>query len=270
MTVAASSRLARQIAAAGLDWMVPDWPVPPGVRALVTTRNGNAGPGSFGTTGLGAGTGDTSDPLAESRRLLRAFLPAEPRWMRQVHGTVVAIHDAQSDAAPVEADAAVTHEPGVVCVVLTADCLPVMLADRHGSAVGVAHAGWRGLAAGVLERTVAAFVQIGVREDDLVAWLGPAIGPAAFEVGADVLDAFDAQNRAADACFLSSGPGKWHADLFGIARRRLAECGVTSVGGGGVCTHSDSARFYSWRRDRDGGRMAALAWLAPEEPAPHV
>jgi YfiH family protein len=270
MNVAALSPLARQIAAVGLDWIVPDWPVRPDVRALVTTRNGSVGPGMFGTMNLGASTGNTTDTLAESRRLLQAFLPAEPRWMRQVHGTVVAIHGAQANVTPVEADAAVTREPGVVCAVLTADCLPVLLADRHGTAVGVAHAGWRGLAAGVLERTVAAFVRIGVRADDLVAWLGPAIGPAAFEVGADVLDAFDARDHAADARFLSSGPGKWHADLFGIARQRLADCGVTSVGGGGVCTHSDSARFYSWRRDRDGGRMAALAWLAPEESAPHV
>jgi YfiH family protein len=164
----------------------------------------------------------------------------------------------------------VTRERGVVCAVLVADCLPVMFADRRGTAVAVAHAGWRGLAAGVLERTIAAMAGLGVRADDLVAWLGPTIGPDAFEVGADVREAFLFPDRRADAHFTSSAPGKWHADLHGLARQRLEDCGVSAVSGVGFCTKTDATRFFSWRRDRECGRMAALAWLGSEEPARHV
>jgi len=262
--------LAQRIAAAGLDWIVPDWPVPLSVHALMTTRHGGVSRGPLATMNLGAHAGDTDDALAENRRRLRSILPAEPRWLSQVHGTAVAVQGAQRDPVPEAADAAITRERGVVCAVLVADCLPVLLADRHGTAVGVAHAGWRGLAAGVLERTVAAFDDIGVRAGDLVAWLGPAIGPAAFEVGAEVRAAFLAHDRRAEAHFASGAPEKWHADLHGLARQRLAECGVSAVGGGGFCTKADDARFYSWRRDRACGRMAALIWLAPDTPAPHV
>ncbi len=151
---------------------------------------------------------------------------------------------------------------GVVCAVLTADCLPVLLADRAGHAVGIAHAGWRGLAAGVLEATIAALRDVGARADDLVAWLGPAIGPARFEVGADVHDRFCAGDPAAETCFTPHGPGKWHADLYRLARARLVRSGVSQVGGGGYCTHSDAVRFFSYRRERDTGRMATVVWLA--------
>ena len=248
----ADASLAQRIADAGLDWIVPAWPAPSTVQALVTTRNGGAG-----------------EMVAESHRQLQAFVPAAPRWLRQVHGIDVAVQRAEPDTTPVFADAAITRERGVVCVVEAADCLPVLFADRAGTAVGVAHAGWRGLAAGIVERTVDRFESLGVRADDLVAWLGPAIGPAAFEVGADVRDAFLAHDLRADAHFASGAPGKWHADLCGLARQRLADSGVDGVSGGGFCTMSD-ARFHSWRRDRGGGRMAALAWLAPGASAPHV
>ena len=186
--------LAQRIADAGLDWIVPAWPAPSGVRALVTTQTGG-----IGETRAGIG-----------RRLL-PVIPAPPRWLRQVHGVDVAVHRAKADGAPAVADAAITREHGIVCVIEVADCLPVLFADRAGTAVGVAHAGWRGLAAGILERTVDRFETLGVRGDDLVAWFGPAIGSAAFEVGADVRDAFLAHDPGASAHFATGAPGKWHA-----------------------------------------------------------
>jgi len=256
--------LAQRIAAAGLDWIVPDWSVPRGVHALVTTRSGGVSTGARATLNLGAGIGDSDDAVAENRRRLLAFCPASPLWMHQVHGTGVAIHVAQRATTPAVADAAITCEHGVVCAVLTADCLPVVFAERRGGAVGIAHAGWRGLAAGVLERTVAELGSVGARADDLLAWLGPAIGPAGFEVGAEVLAAFDAVDPRAQEHFVGKSSGKWNADLYGLARQRLARCGVRNVSGGGFCTMTDATRFFSWRRDREGGRMAALVWLAPD------
>jgi hypothetical protein len=162
---------------------------------------------------------------------------------------------------PPVADAAVTRERGVVCAVLTADCLPVLFADRAGRAVGIAHAGWRGLAAGVLEATIAALAAQGVAPADLLVWLGPAIGPAAFEVGADVVAAFRATDPGAAASFVPQAGGKWHADLHALARRRLAAAGIGSVAGNVLCTYADPARFYSYRRERETGRMAAIVWL---------
>jgi purine-nucleoside/S-methyl-5'-thioadenosine phosphorylase / adenosine deaminase len=262
--------LAQRIEAAGLDWIVPDWPAPPSVQAVLTTRSGGVSAGALATMNLGKRVGDSDEAVAVNRRRLRAFLPAEPRWLHQVHGTVVAVHRAQQDGVTAVADAAVTRDLGVVCVVLTADCLPILLADRRGNAVGVAHAGWRGLAAGVLERTVSEMKKLGAVAEDLIAWLGPAIGPTAFEVGADVLEALRAAHRDADVHFVSGAPGKWYADLYGLARQQLADCGVGAVGGGGFCTKTDATRFYSWRRERGGGRMAALVWLVPRTADPHV
>jgi len=270
MTRDQAHSLAQRLEAAGLDWIVPDWGAPPSVHALVTTRNGGVSAGALATMNLGKGAGDTSEAVAENRSRLRAFLPSAPRWLHQVHGAAVAIHGAEEDRRPVVADAAITRESGVVCAVMTADCLPVLIADRRGSAVGVAHAGWRGLAAGVLERTVAEMKSLGAGTDDLVAWLGPAIGPRAFEVGPEVVEAFVSTHPRSNAHFVRGAPGKWHADLYGLARQRLTDCGVGSVGGGGFCTKTDATRFYSWRRDREGGRMAALIWLAPETAVPHV
>jgi hypothetical protein len=263
--VARETNLADRFAALGLDWVVPDWTVASRVRAFATTRRGGVSTGARATMNLGRNVGDDASLLAENRRRLESFLPAPPTWLTQVHGADVAVLTASSPGAPSPAaDASVTREPDVVCAVLTADCLPVLLADVRGRAVGIAHAGWRGLAAGVLEATIAALGDLGVPPGDVVAWLGPAIGPDRFEVGADVHDRFCADDPAAEATFVPQRPGKWHGDLFALARARLARVGVSQVTGGGHCTHSDAARFFSYRRERDTGRMATAIWLAHE------
>jgi YfiH family protein len=259
--------LAERIEAAGLDWIVPEWPVPPSVQAVLTTRTGGVSAGALATMNLGKRVGDSDETVAVNRRRLGAFLPAEPRWLHQVHGTGVAVQRSQQDGVAAVADAAVTRDPGVVCAVLSADCLPVLLANRRGNVVGVAHAGWRGLAAGVLEGTVAEMKSLGAVAEDLIAWLGPAIGPSAFEVGADVLEACAAHRRA-DVRFVGGAPGKWYVDLYGLARSN-ADCGVGTVGGGGFCTRL-TRRVSVRRRERDGGRMAALVWLVPGTADPHV
>ena len=241
------------------DCLLPDWPAPRGVRALVTTRAGGLSAAPWAGLNLGTAVGDDPATVAANRRLLAALLPHEPRWLRQVHGTGVVDAGTVGSPAP-EADAAFTRTPGVVCVVQMADCLPVLLAARDGSAVAAAHAGWRGLAGGVLENTVAA---LGVPPHRLVAWLGPAIGPERFEVGEEVRTAFIAGGDTAAGAFRPAGPGKWMADLFALARLRLTGLGVEQVYGGGLCTSSDPARFYSHRRDRTTGRHAALVWIEP-------
>jgi YfiH family protein len=202
--------------------------------------------------------GDDPAAVAVNRRLLveALNLPSEPRWLEQVHGIRVAGRDWSPGCA---ADAAVTDQPGEVCVVMTADCLPVLLCNRAGTRVAVAHAGWRGLAAGVLERSVAAFPD---DPAEVMAWLGPAIGPDAFEVGEEVRRAFCANDPGAAVAFEPSvRSGHWLADLYALARRRLGACGVTAVYGGGECTYGDAERFFSFRRDGTTGRMATLVWL---------
>jgi YfiH family protein len=242
--------------------IVPDWKVPAQVRALVTTRTGGVSAGAHAALNLGLRCGDEVDAVLENRRLLRALLPAEPLWLRQVHGRGVLVASSpQAGAAEHEADASVTALARTVCAVLIADCLPVLLADQRGQAVGVAHAGWRGLAGGVIEAAVAAFPCAATR---LVAWLGPAIGPRAYEVGEEVRAAFVAHEPAAASAFMPTRPGHWLADLYALARQRLAACGVQKVSGGGFCTYSEPERFYSFRRDRVTGRMAALIWLDSE------
>jgi YfiH family protein len=239
------------------DWIVPDWPAPPRVRALMTTRSGGVSTGPYASLNLGTRVNDDPAVVERNRALLASHLPEEPRWLMQVHGNRVV--DAAGLRQPVEADAAISRNAGAVCAVMVADCMPVLLADRAGTVVGAAHAGWRGLAAGVIENTVLAMA---VAPANLVAWLGPAIGPAAFEVGADVRDAFVAQDAGAASAFVDHKPGKWLADLFTLARRRLRAIGVDEVHGGGLCTVADPGRFYSHRRDRVTGRMAALIWLS--------
>ena len=244
------------------EFLQPRWPAPAGVRAAMTTRAGGVSTGAFASFNLATHVGDDPAAVAENRRRLREALalPAEPAWLEQVHGPRVAILPGFAGAP---ADAAVAFTPGSVCAVLVADCLPVFLASRDGDRVGIAHAGWRGLASGVVEATVAA---LGGEPGRLVAWLGPAIGPRAFEVGAEVRDAFLAHDGGCDgACGGSFRPGRegrWLADLPALARRRLAAAGVGAVTGGEYCTYSDPTRFYSYRRDGATGRMAALAWLA--------
>jgi YfiH family protein len=215
--------------------VVPDWPAHPRVRAFATTR----------------ASGDMARPSA--RRILLDVAPEPPVWMRQVHGAKVI----DADPRPVfpEADAAVARERGRVCAVVTADCMPVLLSDSEGTAVGIAHAGWRGLAAGVIEATVAA---MRVEPPRLLAWLGPAIGPAAYEVGEDVRAAF----AGYEVAFQPTRPEHWLLDLYAVARRRLAQVGVERVYGGGFCTHSEGERFFSYRRDKGEERLATLVWLA--------
>lgn len=245
------------------DWITPEWPAPPRVRALMTTRHGGVSPPPYDSLNLAGHVGDDPQAVAENRRILRRYLPAEPLWLTQVHGAGVA--EAGVDATGVEADAAVARAPAQVCAVLTADCLPVLLCDTRASVVAAAHVGWRGLAAGVLEATVRA-MRIGPAR--VLAWLGPAIGPDAFEVGEEVRQAFIEQDPFAATAFRPALPGtldgvprKWLADLYALARLRLKALGVEQVYGGVGCTYREAGRFYSYRRDGRTGRMAALIWL---------
>lgn len=238
------------------DWIVPDWPAPVNVRAFITTRAGGLGVGPYASFNLGMRAGDDPGAVAANRALLRETLPQEPVWLRQVHGSRVIDADDALRLEP-EADAAVARHPRTVCAVLIADCVPVLLTDRAGTAVAIVHAGWRGLAGGVVENTVRA-MRCG--PDEVLAFLGPGIGPRAFEVGADVREAFLRAAPEAQVAFVPHAPGKWLADLFTLARQHLARAGVTRVFGGNLCTHADPARFFSYRRDRATGRMAALIW----------
>jgi len=242
-----------------IDWIVPDWPAPAHVRVLSTLRAGGVSDGPYASLNLAAHVGDRPAAVAANRLLLReaAHLPAEPLWLEQVHGTDVIRHPGES--LVVRADASVAFEPGRVCAVMTADCLPVVLTDPGGTRVGVAHAGWRGLLDGVVEATIAA---LGTSPAELRAWLGPAIGPEAFEVGGEVRTAFADRNPAAAGYFRPNQRNRYQADLYGLARLALAAAGVSSVHGGGWCTHRESERFFSFRRDGVTGRMATLAWLA--------
>ena len=264
----AAGDVAARVAAAGLDWIIPAWPAPRGVRALFTTRNGvdaRGVPTASFDPGRPAAPGDdaaTKDAIAANRRSIERFLPSAPHWLDQVHGAVVVDvdrpHRARDDTRP-RADAAVTRAEDVVLAIRVADCLPALFAATDGSVLGAAHAGWRGLAAGVLENTVAA---MRCAPAHIVAWLGPCIGAAAYEVGDDVRDAFVGSDAGAAAAFARGRSGKWQADLRALARRRLAVAGVTFVHGADLCTSSDPARFFSFRRDGAKGRMAAFVWRA--------
>jgi YfiH family protein len=248
--------------ATALGWIEPDWPAAEHVRVLSTLRGGGVSEGPYASLNLAAHVGDRADAVTDNRLLLReaAHLPGEPLWLEQVHGAEVVRHVGTAGKPP-RADAAVAFEPGRVCVVMTADCLPVVFADRAGTRVAVAHAGWRGLVGGILEATIAA---LEVPADDLHAWFGPAIGPTAFEVGPEVREAYLASLAVPDtvACFVRNQRGRYLADLYGLARLVLGAAGVTSIHGGGWCTHEDARRFYSFRRDGVTGRMATLAWIA--------
>ncbi len=232
----------------------PDWPAPPGVMSLMTTRAGGVSAAPWDSFNLGDHVGDDPDHVAANRARLRQQLPAEPGWLKQVHSATVV----ECGVGACEADAAFSRHPGVVCAVLTADCLPVLLCDRAGRVVAAAHAGWRGLADGVLEATVAAMQ---VPPGDILAWMGAAIGPQAFEVGDEVKQAFVAQHPGAVAAFIPQAPGKWLADLYQLACIRLNHAGVQAIYGGGRCTFSEADSFYSYRRDGVTGRMATLIWL---------
>ncbi|MBM0103439.1 peptidoglycan editing factor PgeF [Steroidobacter sp. S1-65] len=262
-----------------IEWITPDWPAPLQVKAAATLRTGGVSEGPFASLNLGSHVGDDPGAVAENRRLLRIALalPAEPVWLNQVHGIDVidlgsyrrrvdnvtfAAGSENAEAKPADAptaDASVALEPGAVCVVMTADCLPVLFCDTRGTRVGAAHAGWRGLAGGVLGATIKA---LDVPSTQLMAWLGPAIEQQAFEVGDEVRERFvqlDARNAAA---FHSNARGRWQADLYRLARNELARLGVTAVYGGGFQCFADSKRYFSYRRDSRTGRMATLVWLA--------
>jgi YfiH family protein len=267
------------MSAPSVGYLMPDWPAPAHIRAAFTLRTGGVSRAPYDSLNLGAAGSDAEERVAENRRRVRQalHLPAEPVWLHQVHGAAVVDIDAcparvdtpRGDAARIEpvadaavptADAAVTSRPGRVCVVRIADCLPVLFAATDGSKVAAAHAGWRGLAGGVLEATVGALAMEPAR---LVAWLGPAIGPQHFEVGEDVHRAFTVSDASAASAFVPNERGRWHCDLPALARLRLTRVGVSRIFGGNWCTYSDPARFFSYRRDGECGRMAALIWMEP-------
>ncbi len=240
-------------------WIVPAWPAPAAVRACATSRAGGVSEGCFTGLNLSSYVGDDPQAVRQNRSILqqRLALPTPPLWLTQVHGTSV-LQGSHDVPHALEYDGCSTHQPGVVCAVQTADCLPVLLCDRQGTAVAALHAGWRGLAGGILEAGVKA---LDLDPAVLLAWLGPAIGPEAFEVGADVFRAFVNNDPLTAPAFRPGQPGKWYADIYALARRRLARCGVSAVYGGGFCTYNDATRFYSYRRDRTTGRMATLIWI---------
>ncbi|HEX4944885.1 MAG TPA: peptidoglycan editing factor PgeF [Usitatibacteraceae bacterium] len=239
-------------------WIVPDWPAPARVRAFVTTRAGGVSEGEYGSLNLGMKSGDDPARVAANRLAVRAHLPSSPHWLAQVHGNTAADLDMAGASGMTVADAAATSVAGRVAVVLTADCLPVFLCREDGSRVAVAHAGWRGLAAGVLENAV---IALGGEASRVLAWLGPAIGPAAFEVGPEVREAFVSAHGEDASAFTRRGEHKFMADLYALARLRLARAGVGGVSGGGFCTWTESRRFFSYRRVRESGRMGAFIWI---------
>ncbi len=261
------------------DWITPDWPAPANVHAFMTTRGGGVSQGPYSSFNPASHVDDDPAAVAENRRLLRQWLPDEPLWLNQVHGCDVAIlpsppgrgaggekptlTEGKTDSFSPTADAAVAFHPGEARAVLTADCLPVLFCDVTGSVVAAAHAGWRGLFSGVLEATVAAMA---VPPENILAWMGAAIGPEAFEVGDEVRDAFVSRHALAGIAFrpalpgtLDGAPRKWLADLYALARIRLATVGVSQVHGGGLCTFNDP-RFFSYRRASRTGRMASVIW----------
>ena len=240
------------------DWIVPDWPAPLNVRAFVTTRQGGVSQGEHATLNLGTSSGDDPANVARNRLVVARHLPSMPRWMAQVHGTAVADLDPLAEGEVPRADAAVAGSPNRVGVVLTADCMPLLLCDTGGRRVAIAHAGWRGMAAGVIESTVRA---LDVAPAGIVAWMGPTIGPTAFEVGAEVREAFVAADPQAAKAFAPHAPGKFMADLYALARQRLQRAGVTRVFGGGFCTYREADRFFSYRREQRSGRMGAFIWM---------
>jgi YfiH family protein len=242
-----------------LDWITPDWPAAPEVRALSTQRGGGASGPPYESLNLGAHVGDSAEAVAENRRRLRALakLPAEPGWLSQQHGTEVLDLDGPQDA-PRAADASFTRRAGPVCAILTADCLPVLLASESGAGVAAVHAGWRGLAAGVIEATVGA---LGLPPSSLLAWLGPGIGCGYFEIGGEVREALLRGDPEAKEAFVQNARGRYMADLAALARRRLERLGVARIYGGDACTYASPERYFSYRRDGRTGRQATLIWL---------
>jgi len=238
------------------DLVFPDWPAPANVKAIQTTRRGGFGVAPYDSLNLGSHVQDNPVTVAQNRQLLSQYLPSEPVWLNQVHGVEV-VDVAQCACVP-DADAAFTHQKEVVCVTMTADCLPILLCDKQGTVVAAVHAGWRSLCDGVIEATVE---KMQVSPVDLMAWLGPAIGRQAFEVGSEVKAAFVAKDTQSGVAFTPKGD-KWLGDLYLIAKQRLANVGVHAVYGGKECTYSQPEKYFSFRRDGATGRMASLIWLS--------
>lgn len=239
------------------DFIYPDWPVPAHVKALQTTRNGGVSAAPYNTLNLASHVGDDAMQVARNRQLLAPYLPSEPVWLNQTHSTLTIDAETAGCAAP-NADASYTRKKQVVCVAMTADCLPVLLCDKNGTEIAAVHAGWKGLLDGVVESALDKF---SAKPDDILVWLGPAIGPQAFEVGAEVRDAFIAKLPIASTAFVPHGDNKWLGDIYMLAKQRLAARGVTNVYGGGLCTVSDPQRFFSFRREAVTGRMASMIWI---------
>lgn len=238
--------------------IVPHWPLPEGVAACSSTRIGGVSQPPYDSLNLGAHCGDDLDDVEENRRLFyaAAALPSKPVWLEQVHGKDVLKLTGEPYLSK-RADASYSSTPGTVCAVMTADCLPVLFCNKAGTEVAAAHAGWRGLCEGVLEETVACFKDV---SENIIAWLGPAIGPEAFEVGPEVREAFMAKDIQAESAFRSSGE-KYIADIYTLARQRLSAVGINHIYGGDRCTYSEAGDFFSYRRDRTTGRMASFIWL---------
>lgn len=247
-----------------MDWIIPEWPAPQHIKALFTTRKGgiHCDPRSiYAGFNLGDHVGDDPDVVQKNRAQLCHYLPDKPRWLIQVHGNKPVWVDAIGNDDKPEGDAAISRRHGVVCAILVADCLPVFLCDEVGSVVAVAHAGWRGLAGGIIENTIQE-MRRSSQSKQIFAWLGPAIGPRCFEVGKEVRSTFIQSDAQSANAFTGDGKHeKYYADLFQLARQRLAKAGVNQVFGGELCTFSDADRFYSYRRDGQTGRMAALLWM---------
>jgi hypothetical protein len=236
--------------------IIPDWPAPKNVHALQTTRVGGGSVAPYDSFNLGDHVGDAPLVVERNRMLLNMLMPSEPVWLEQVHGTIVA--NADNTSCLPQADACIARHRAAVCVVMTADCLPVLLCDTRGNLVGAAHAGWKGLAAGVVEATVHA---MDVAPQYLMAWLGPAISQQAFEVGSEVRALFvDADPKAA-AAFIPGQPGRWFADIYALTRLRLNALGITQIYGGNYCTYREREKFFSYRRDGMTGRMGTFIWL---------
>ncbi|MDZ7662352.1 peptidoglycan editing factor PgeF [Thiohalophilus sp.] len=240
-------------------FITPDWAAPSTVQAGTSCRQGGVSEPPYDSLNPASHVGDAPQAVATNRA--RLGLPGEPGWLQQVHGTRVAVLE-HNGRIGLEADAAYTRTPGVICAVLTADCLPVLLCDRNGREVAAVHAGWRGLSSGVIE---AALDQFQAPADQILAWLGPAIGPGVYEIGDEVRRAFVGPDPDSDEAFTPTRPDHWLMDIYALARRRLQQRGVEQINGGEYCTFTDAERFYSYRRDGVTGRMASVIWLAPDD-----
>ena len=236
-------------------WLVPDWPAPENIHAATTLRTGGVSIGAYASLNSALHVGDRNERVTENRRMIKDMLklPSEPVWLNQIHSNLVI--DAAKSEATQQADASYTTEPGIVCTVMTADCLPLLVCDTEGTCIAAIHAGWRGLLAGVILNTIKA-----LQKQNVMVWLGPAIGPACFEVGVEVRDAFVNKSASFISAFKEQNNDRWLANIYQLARTELLSVGIDSVYGGNFCTVTEQARFYSYRRDKETGRMATLIW----------